>query len=50
MAELIIYQNDNLNKNIIYDDVAVDKAKTEYQKLVSLLNTQNKDFFLNFSQ
>lgn len=49
IVELLIYYNDTLNKNIIYQDSDEEKAKKEYQKLVSLLDVQNEDFFIHFN-
>ena len=49
IVELLFYYQDTLNKHIIYEGLEVEKAKTEYQKLVSLLDVQNEDFFIHFN-
>ena len=50
IVELLFYYQDTLTKHIIYEGLEVEKAKTEYQKLVSLLDVQNEDFFIHFNR
>lgn len=48
IVELLLYYQETLNKHIIYEGCDVEKAKSEYQKLVSLLDAHNEDFFIHF--